>query len=412
MDGMMVHRPPARYAVEGYLPRGLVTLLGAHGGMGKSYLALAFAALVACGQAFAGHYAFCGRALYVSLEDDEDMVLDRLRRIVLSYGLDPETVKANVTILTGTHGDCALAVEGGYGKRLTATKLMHEAKAAAAGHSLVVIDNASDGFGGNENDRSQVRAFMRMLADIARSSGAAVLLLAHIDKAAARNGSAGNSYSGSTAWNNSARSRLALTERNGAIELVQEKLNIGRKAEALALAWTKDAVLVPFEVTSAAAREAEVATTAADAGAVLDALSAAAAAGVSVPPGRVGAVTAQKALETFDELPAALRGTAGRERFWRAVTRLMTAGTVRLEPYRTPDRKQRERLRAYPLCAECDREDTMPEGEPAPIRVRAPNPPIPPAHSARGCADLSVEGISCNSAQLGAPAQPIIPEAF
>jgi hypothetical protein len=69
--------------------------------------------------------------------------------------------------------------------------------------------------------------------------------LAHVDKFAARNGSAGQSYSGSTAWHNSARSRLALTEKNGTVELAQEKLNIGARAEPLSLMWTRDAVLVP-----------------------------------------------------------------------------------------------------------------------------------------------------------------------
>ena len=67
---------------------------------------------------------------------------------------------------------------------------------------------------------------------IAREHDAAVVLLAHIDKAAARNGGQGNSYSGSTAWHNSARSRLALVEDEATgLELLHEKANFGKKRD-------------------------------------------------------------------------------------------------------------------------------------------------------------------------------------
>lgn len=83
------------------------------------------------------------------------------------------------------------------------------------GAGLVVIDNASDAFGGDEIVRRQVRAFIRSLNDIAKESDAAVVLLAHVNKTSARTGSGfgGDSegcYSGSTAWHNPTRSRLFL----------------------------------------------------------------------------------------------------------------------------------------------------------------------------------------------------------
>ena len=71
------------------------------------------------------------------------------------------------------------------------------------------------------------------LAAIARHHDAALVLLAHIDKNAAKDGARGNSYSGSTAWHNSARSRLALMEQDGHIQLLHEKANLSKKAPPL-----------------------------------------------------------------------------------------------------------------------------------------------------------------------------------
>ena len=413
MANLMATRPPVRWAIEGYLPRGLVTLLGAHGGMGKSNLALALAAHVACGRDWAGRAAFYGKALYVSLEDDASMALGRLRKIVLTYDLRPETVAANITLLDGTATDGALAVEAGkFDRRLIPTPVMGEVRAAAADHALIVIDNASDGFGGNENDRAQVRQFMRLLADMAREFDAAVLLLAHIDKMAARNGSQGNSYSGSTAWHNSARSRLAIAQdpRTKNITLVQEKLNIGVKAHPLPLAW-ENAVLVPGTPSKAPEAEGEADTTAADAEAVLAALEAAEAACVNVPPGRSGPSTAFLALGTFG-LPAELRGAKGKDRFWTAMNALLNDGRARVEDYRTGDRKDRQRVRQCRgrANAEGRARETDAAPESAPMRARQyPLYPMPSIGALAQCRAPNAP-MSENStlAHIGALAQPSV----
>lgn len=74
----------------------------------------------------------------------------------------------------------------------------------------LIVDNASDTFDGNEIRRTEARGFVRGLRAPVRKQGGAVLLLAHIDKSAAKGFGGGGSYSGSTAWHNSARSRLVL----------------------------------------------------------------------------------------------------------------------------------------------------------------------------------------------------------
>ena len=54
---------------------------------------------------------------------------------------------------------------------------------------------------------------MRALGQVARLTNCAVCLLAHVDKTTSRNKKAegGEGYSGSTAWHNSARSRIFMT---------------------------------------------------------------------------------------------------------------------------------------------------------------------------------------------------------
>ena len=74
--------------------------------------------------------------------------------------------------------------------------------------ALVVIDSVADVYAGNEINRGQVRKFVGINRALAIETGAAILLLSHPSVAGMINGTG---YSGSTAWNNSVRSRLYLT---------------------------------------------------------------------------------------------------------------------------------------------------------------------------------------------------------
>ncbi len=342
------HIAPPRYVVEPTIPRGYVTLLGGHGGSGKSLLALVLAAHCAAGRAWAGLPVISCRSLYVTLEDPADLVRLRLRRIVAAYDLPVDAIESAVTIADGT--DACLAHEAAeYGaRRLVLTPAFDDLRRLAAGHGLVVVDNASDAYAAGENDRRLVRGFMAGLTSIAREHDAAVLLLAHIDKNSAKYGAAGNSYSGSTAWHNSARSRLALAdESDGRVELRHEKANLSRRIDPVPLHWTDDGVLMP--ATAGATTD----NAASDAAAVLAAIAAAIAAGADVPTGRAGAATTFHILTTFPEFPKALRTKAGKARFWDAITRLQRAGEIEIETFTTPARHTRERwvLRQSARCA-------------------------------------------------------------
>jgi RecA-family ATPase len=72
---------------------------------------------------------------------------------------------------------------------------------------LVVLDSLADVYAGNEIVRSEARQFIGLLRGLAIRNGLTVVLLSHPSVAGIQSGSG---TSGSTAWSNSVRSRLAL----------------------------------------------------------------------------------------------------------------------------------------------------------------------------------------------------------
>lgn len=333
---------PPSYILQDLIPSGHVTLLGGHGGAGKSQLGLTLAAHCAAGREWASRPMAKRRAVFVSLEDPADLTLHRLRKIVAAYGLPPDQVEGGLEILDGSGGDTFLAYEDAFEGRRTLRPhyAMEELHEAVSGAGLVVVDNASDAFLGNENDRRQVRTFMRMLAGIARANDGAVLLLAHIDKQAARNGSGGNSYSGSTAWHNSARSRMALLNDQAGVRVEHEKLNVGKKQEALQLRWTDNGVLMPATRMQIEIDRREQCRD--DQAAVMEAVRRAFANGVSVPTGQSGPATSWHALEPL--LPDGLRTKGeGKRRTHAAMLALNEAGSLRRVSYRDANRNAREK---------------------------------------------------------------------
>ncbi|MFU2330204.1 AAA family ATPase [Pseudomonas sp. NFX98] len=340
LDDVMNASPDAvRYAVTPLMPRRHVTLFGGHGGIGKSSLALVICAHVACGLPFAGLEVEQSPVLFVSLEDEASLVRLRLRSIIEEYGLPAERVLASFRLLDGTQTITALMTEGdGFSAQPVFTQAYRELEAGSHGAGLIVIDNASDAFDANENSRRMVRAFVRGLADIARKHNAAVVLLAHIDKSAAKDGARGNNYSGSTAWHNSARSRLALMEKDGRILLVHEKANLSVRAEPMAFLFV-DGVPVP----EAGSQGNGLTTESFDQAEIIRVFTAANDAGIKVPATVTpGAHSAMKALQSLPEYSRMFRGKAGDQRAAHAITALIRTGHVRRIKYKTPQRKIRE----------------------------------------------------------------------
>lgn len=255
--------PEPRFVWAGRIPRGHVTLLGAHGGTGKSMLALQLSVAVACGADFLGASTEQGNALFFSGEDEGPMLRHRLGIIATHFDAQPDDLAKSLTILDATDEPILYQEMSQFGIKsgeLTPgfsrlAEIVREVRP-----SLVVVDNASDVYDAGESDRANVRGFMRKLKRLfpAGSAPPAVLLLAHIQKQAVNNPAA-ESYSGTTAWHNSARSRLALAapdKKNPArLLLTHDKNNLGKLAEPLHLARDMTGLLVIDDATHAGAWE-------------------------------------------------------------------------------------------------------------------------------------------------------------
>jgi RecA-family ATPase len=230
--------PPAFWAEE-ILPADVVTLLSAHGGAGKTTLALYAAVCFAMGLPFLGKETKPANVLFYSAEDDRDLLRWRLATVCQRLDVDPVALAQRLRVVDASESDSVLFVEASRnGVRLgEPTTAFKELKVmVCTGAQIVIIDNASDVYGADENNRGQVRAFIRLLAKLVRPVHGAVLLLAHVDKLTARVGGS-QGYSGSTAWHNSVRSRLFLSEEGAGLKLEHQKSNRGKKSEDIHLLW-------------------------------------------------------------------------------------------------------------------------------------------------------------------------------
>ncbi len=223
--------PATEHKIEHLLPERVVTLLAAHGGTGKSLLALSMAVALATGQPFAELACKRSRVLLLSCEDDDLVLRYRLDRVLQAGGMTHHDLGDQLVVYDMTDRDSVLFAGGREGGQLTPQYEWLRQRIEQHNADVVVIDNASDVFDGNEINRAQVRQFVRSLARLVRDRNGAVLLLAHVDKSTARGSAAGSeSYSGSTAWHNSVRSRLFMAEEDGHIVLRHEKANYGPRA--------------------------------------------------------------------------------------------------------------------------------------------------------------------------------------
>lgn len=231
---------PAQWRYEGWLPEGTVTLLAANGGVGKSNVSLQLGVAMAHGVSLFGIPTAESRVLILSGEDEARTVHFRVSNICADMGVDISTLAGRMAVYDLTKVDCVLWKDGAPTERMQWLADVVVSMRA----NVVIIDNASDVFAANENDRTEVRGFMRCLNLIAGETRAAVMLLAHVDKASARGGAGldtNTTFSGSTAWNNSARSRWAMVRDGQSVVMRHEKCNFGALQEELRLEFDNEA---------------------------------------------------------------------------------------------------------------------------------------------------------------------------
>lgn len=263
------------FIVADMVPSREVTLLPADGGTGKSQLMLQLAVCMALGRPFMGKQCVHSKVIYYSAEDEELVLLHRLRKVCDHMNLSPREMEelnnwlhvadasenpslfcevsdramGRMFMTTGTYESLATTVQAMRGQGMKRVS--------------VIVDNASDTFDANENARQEVRKFIRHLKVLARLCDGAVVLLAHLDKASVRDPNGKAQFSGSTAWHNSVRSRLLLVRSEAEADellLSQEKNNYGKSLSApIRMRWNDAGVLehIPRDGTEPVRLDAE-----------------------------------------------------------------------------------------------------------------------------------------------------------
>lgn len=242
--------PNQPWTVRNRIPAKTVTLLSGEGAVGKSILALQLGVAEILSKDWLGSMPEPGPVLMVPCEDDPDELWRRLARIADHYNARFSDFRdMHLLALAGQETLMATPDRSGL---IHPTKLFARVHAAACDikPKLIVLDNAADIFGGNENNRAQVRHFISILRKLAIDSGAGVLLTSHPSLTGINTGTG---LSGSTAWDASVRSRLyfkrAITEKDEepdpdlrVLEIM--KANYGPVGETINVRW-ENGVFVP-----------------------------------------------------------------------------------------------------------------------------------------------------------------------
>lgn len=232
---------PREWLVHGLIPQKTVTLFSGDGGTGKSLLALQLAVAVVTGRGWIGKAASEGRVIFMSAEDDDDELHRRLDDILRADGRTYDDLQG-LTLRSLAGEDALLAIDSQVA--LMQSELFRELDTRAADEApkLIVIDTLADVYPANENDRAKVRQFIGILRGLALKRNCAVLLLGHPSLTGL---SSGSGSSGSTAWNNSVRSRLYLSRiSDNGFEadpdrrvLTTMKANYGRIGDETHMKW-------------------------------------------------------------------------------------------------------------------------------------------------------------------------------
>ncbi len=337
-----VEIPRRRWLVPGRIPMRAVTILSGDGASGKTTILLQLCDAVVRGADWLDAVIEeQGPAMFVTAEEDNDEVHRRLAAIVQHRGHSfSDLGDLHFSCLTGEESLLSVGMRDG---SLRPTPLFEKIEASAnrLKPRLIGIEAAADVYGGDENNRGQVRQFIQLLRRLATSADAAVVLIQHPSVTGMAEG---QGRSGSTGWRNSARSQLYFAcpkrsddEPDGDLrELRVVKSNYGRPGETVTVRW-EQGVFVPAGAPSPIER--------ASAEADVDVLFIALLERATAQGRSVGPSTGKNyAPSIFEAMPDA-KGVR-RRAFAQAMERCLSTGKVRIETFGPASRSRSRLVRA------------------------------------------------------------------
>lgn len=217
------------WLINAWLPANTVTMFTGEGGAGKSWLTLQAVCQVCCG--YKGAFLDPNfqrvadktpprNVVFATYEDEPAEIKRRLH--VLASGM-PWIEKAMKTIKSHLHVVDMRGIGSVWGPGI-GKHIQNTGELLAAGEdlraicqredikaSLLVMDPLSGAFGGNENDRTAVYDFVSDFRGWGDEAQCAMLVIGHLPKS--QEGKAAG-FSGSTAWEASARSMWKLSQKS------------------------------------------------------------------------------------------------------------------------------------------------------------------------------------------------------
>jgi RecA-family ATPase len=345
---------PPKFIIDGVSPAGYATLFAGHGGVGKSTIALYLAVCLAAGLPFFGIKVSRRRVLYLSCEDREGVLHWRLSRICRHLGIDMASLRGHLEILDLVGCDSLLyRRDPRSGNALTAAYGALDECMRQYQSEVLICDGTSDVYGGNENDRAEVKAFVNSMVALIPADTGAVILLAHVSKPSSTAGAAGDGYSGSTQWHNAVRARWYLypetaqgddserAEPTGDLILDLQKNNFGRTDQSMRFAWNDDAHLFIGQQVAEQSHFDRTQQDKAEREGILAALKACAASDppIIVPATMRGPRTAFHVLSQRPEFADSMRsGKPAVRRFWRNIEQLRHNHAIEETEYRRANR--------------------------------------------------------------------------
>ena len=222
IDLLLRTSPPARrWLLSNMLPLGIVGMIVAPGGTGKSQFVLQMGVTVATGIPLCGVWQVGerGKALLLLAEDEIDEVHRRLDRIITELSPSHPAMAADlrqgllIKSLTASNNLMTRAQRRG---DVEATDYVDRLLLTVAGIpdlKLIVIDPASRFRGGDENAADDATRFVEQLERVRHATGATVLVCHHANKASMNpaSGTRGQSATrGSSAMTDGVRWQLNL----------------------------------------------------------------------------------------------------------------------------------------------------------------------------------------------------------
>lgn len=200
--------PRRSWFMEDWLPHRQCTGLYGVPGVRKSLFVLQAMIAGAIERSFCGLPIAQTPVVGLFCEDDDDEIQRRTLNVLRAYDAGfADLDQFHYRSLVGTQAIEFLRITKGGSTVLGPPFVTFREQVLDLKPGLAILDTASDFFGGNENDRGEVAAFVRLLDGLAQQSGCALLFSAH----PSRRGVAERSFdSGSTGWEGKVRARLVL----------------------------------------------------------------------------------------------------------------------------------------------------------------------------------------------------------